>query len=106
MSDLLFQNLSTVQNKQQPAPVTIEAAATIAPSTFLTHITGATAIATITPPVTGAHMLCLVATETNATTVTTGNINAAVALGAGLATFFVYDPLTQKYYPSYTVAPD
>lgn len=98
-NDLEFQNLSTVNNQLQPKPRTITAAATIAPTTFLTFLTGATAVATITPPVTGAHMLCVVATLTTSTTVTTGNIAAAVALGQNIATMLVYDPLTAKYYP-------
>jgi hypothetical protein len=39
MSDLLFQNiLNSVQSNQQPAPVTFTAAATIAPSTYVSFI--------------------------------------------------------------------
>lgn len=107
MTDLNHQNINTVNSEQQPKPVTIAAATTIAPSTFVTFISGATAIATITPPVSGAHMLCLInASVTNGTTTTAGNIAAAVTFGQNLATFFVYNPLTQKYYPGYTVAPD
>lgn len=106
MSDLLHQNIATVQSNQQPLPASLAAATTIAPTTFITMITGATAIATITPPVSGAHMLCLIASVTNLATVTTGNINAVVAFGNGLATLFVYNPATAKYYPAYTVAPD
>jgi hypothetical protein len=53
MSDLLYQNFSTVQSDKQPNPVTMSAAATIAPTTKLTNLTGQTQIATITPPVSG-----------------------------------------------------
>ncbi len=106
--DLNFQNISTVHNAGQPKPVTFVAAATIAPTTFVSFIAGATALATITPPVTGAHMLCIIATSTNwAGAVTTGNILVASVtnseLWANKANFFVYNPLTAKYYPSYAV---
>lgn len=103
MSDLLHQNLSTVQSQLQPAPVTMAAAATIAPSTFLTILTGTTSVATITPPVSGQHMLCFVSTDTGTTnvTVTTGNIALATTLVTKKALFMTYDPGTAKYYPSY-----
>jgi len=108
MPDLDFQNLSTVQNRLQPQPVTIVAAATIAPSTFLTYVAGVTAIATITPPVTGAHMLAIVATSTNwAGVVTSGNILVASVTNSELwqnkVNLFVYNPINGKYYPTYAV---
>jgi hypothetical protein len=108
MPDLNFQDISTVQSGLQPKPVTITAAATIAPTTFLTFIAGTTAIATITPPVTGAHMLAIVATSTNwAGAVTTGNILVASVtnseLWANKLSLFVYNPLNGKYYPNYGV---
>lgn len=108
MSDLEFQNISTVQSNLQPTPKTITAAATVAPTTFVTFIAGTTAIATITPPVTGAHMICIIATSTNwAGAVTTGNIIVASVTNSTLwqnkANFFCYDPVTAKYYPSYAV---
>lgn len=40
MSDLLHQNFETVQSDQQPFPPTIASAATIAPTTKLTFLTG------------------------------------------------------------------
>jgi len=109
MSDLLHQNIATVQSKQQPAPVTLVAAATVAPTTFLTFITGTTAIATIVPPVTGQHMLCIVATLTNwAGALTTGNILvASITNGTtwqNKVNFFVFNPITAKYHPQYAVA--
>lgn len=99
MADLSFQDLSTVQNANQPKPVTVAAAATIAPSTFMTFVTGTTVVATITPPVTGAHMLALLFTATNpGTFTTTGNILQAVAPATnGAVTFMLYNPLTAKY---------
>lgn len=106
--DLNFQNISSVQNGAQPAPRTITAAATIAPTTFLTIVAGVTAIATITPPVTGQHLLAIVLSSTNAAGfVTTGNILVASVTNSELwqnkANLFVYNPLTGKYYPSYAV---
>ncbi len=107
--DLNFQNISTVQNSLQPGPVTITAAATIAPTTFLTFITGTTAVVTITPPVTGCHMLAIVATLTNwAGATTAGNvIVASVTNGTtwtNKVSLFVYNPLTAKYYPAFAIS--
>jgi len=104
--DLYFQNLSTVQSKAQPGPVTIAAAATIAPTTFLTIVSGTTAIATITPPVTGSHMLAIVVSVTNFSGfLTTGNILVASitnsTVWANKTNLFVYNPLTGKYHPNY-----
>ncbi len=108
MSDLLFQDISTVASDKNAKPVTITAAATIAPTTFLTFIAGTTAVAQITPPVSGAHMLAIVATSTNwSGMTTTGNILVASitnsTLWANKANLLVYDPLSAKYYPSYAV---
>jgi hypothetical protein len=99
MSDLLHQNFSTVQSKQQPAPVTLAAAATIAPSTFITFVSGTTAVANVTPPVTGQHMLVLIFTDSAAGTfVTTGNVMNAIVPTQNLPTFLFYDPAQGKYY--------
>lgn len=107
-NDLLFQNISSVQSSQQPAPVTLVAAATLAPTTYVTFITGTTALATITPPVSGQHSLVLIAKSTNwAGCLTTGNILvASITNGttwANRANVFVYDPASAKYYPQYAV---
>lgn len=106
MPDLNFQDISTVQNNLQPGPVTITAAATIAPSTFLTKIAGTTAVATISPPVTGSHMLAFRATSTDFVGfVTTGNVALASLTNstfwANKVVLMTYDPLTAKYYPTY-----
>ncbi len=100
MSDNLFQNFSTVQSNQQPSPNTIVTAATIAPVTFLTFVSGTTpAIATITPPVTGQHMLAIVNTDNSpATYLTTGNILTALVPTPNIPTLFIYDPAQAKYY--------
>lgn len=97
--DLNFQQISTVQNQLQPKPVTIASTTTIAPTTFLTFISGVVQIKTITPPVTGAHLLALVFTTTTpTTTLTTGNIANAIVPATSLPVLLVYDPLTAKYY--------
>ena len=100
-NDLLFQNLSTVQSEQQPKPNTIASTTTIAPTSFITFVSGTVDVATITPPVTGQHMLCFI--FTNATPgdfLTTGNIlvgTTTVAQNKPVLMF--YDPNQAKYYP-------
>ena len=95
-----WQNLSTVQDKNQPKPVTIAAANVIAPTTFLTILTGNVVIKTITPPVTGLHMLAI---QFSATGVlgndATGNISVAKVSVAGMIILYIYNPATAKYTP-------
>lgn len=109
MSDLNHQNIASVQSKLQPGPVTVAAAATINPSTFLTIVTGTTAIATITPPVTGSHLLAVVVAVTNFSGfLTTGNILVASITNSTVwsnkVNLFVYNPLTAKYHPQYATS--
>ncbi|HYV51992.1 MAG TPA: hypothetical protein VE971_01750 [Candidatus Eisenbacteria bacterium] len=96
MSDLLFQNISTVQNNLQPFPPTIAAAATIAPVNFITILSGNTAVQTITPPVTGMHMICIVPGTTTGFT-TGGNVSGGTTTVSGRAYLFVYNPITNGY---------
>lgn len=100
MSDLLHQNLATVQSNQQPMPATIAGAATIAPTTFITFVSGTTDVATVTPPVTGQHMLVLIPTdEAPGSLLTTGNILVGTTtLAEGVPVFLIYDPIQAKYY--------
>lgn len=63
MSDLLYQNFTAVQSNQQPLPVTMAAAATIAPTTALTFLTGTTQVANVTPPTTGYCKVTLCFTD-------------------------------------------
>jgi hypothetical protein len=97
MSDALFQNLSTVQDNLQPSPITVTAAATISPSSFITVLTGNTAVGTINPPVTGQHMLCIVAGTTTGFT-TGGNIVGGTVTVANRAYLLVYNPLGDASY--------
>lgn len=106
--DLAFQQLSTVQNKLAQSPLTITAAATIAPKTFLTLVSGTTSIVTITPPITGQHLLAIVVSTTNFGGFgTTGNILVASltnsTVWANKLNLFAYNPITGKYHPSYGV---
>lgn len=99
MSDLNFQNFSTVQSAQMPLPVTMAAAATIAPTTFLTFLTGTTQVANITPPVTGCHMLALVFTNANPGAFTgAGNVQSTKDPAQNECVLLVYDPSSAKYY--------
>jgi hypothetical protein len=100
--DSLYAQLDTVASSVMTKPVTMAGAATIAPTTFLTFLTGTVPIATITPPVNGAHMLAFVATSaTGPTTVTTGNVILASTLITNKMLLMTYDPSSNKYYPSY-----
>lgn len=99
MSDLLHQNLGTVQSKLQPKPVTLASAATLVPTTFLTFVTGTVQVENITPPVTGCHMLAFIFTNAApGTFLTTGNVANAIVPTQNLPTILIYDPLTAKYY--------
>lgn len=99
MSDLLCQNFSTFQNQLQPMPVSMDAAATIAPTTLTTILAGTTQLQTITPPLTGQHVLFLIFTDTTpGTTLTTGNIANAVVPTQNVPSMFLYNPITAKYY--------
>ena len=96
-SDLNFQNFSTVQSNVQLQPATITAATTIAPTTFLTVISGSTAITTITAPVTGSHMLAIMAGGVTGFT-TGGNISGGTTTVSGRVYLFVYNPVSTTYY--------
>lgn len=99
MSDLLFQNLSTVQSEQQPRPVTMAAAATITPTTFLTFLTGTTQVANITPPVTGSCLIGLVFTNANPGAFTgAGNVQSTKDPAQNELVLLAYDPVTAKWY--------
>lgn len=99
MSDLLSQQLSTVQTDKQPSPPTIASAATIAPTTKLTFVTGTVQVATITPPVSGYHELTFIFTNgAPGALLTTGNIHAAYTPIQNQAFTLYYDPSTAKYW--------
>jgi TRAP-type C4-dicarboxylate transport system permease large subunit len=80
------------------SPGTLVSAATIAPVTFLTVLTGNTAVNTITPPVTHSHMLALQFAGT-AGVGASGNILTATASVVGQVMLLVYNPNIAKYVP-------
>jgi hypothetical protein len=99
MSDARWHDLLPVQSKQNTPPPTIASAATIAPTNFLCFISGTTQITTITPPVTGAHMLVLIFTNANPGGVgNSGNINNTLDVAQYAPLLLFYDPVGAKYY--------
>ena len=97
--------LGTVASESMPQPPTIASAATVAPNTFLSFISGTVAIATVTPPVNGAHMLVFIFTTTTPTAfTTTGNIKAVATPTTNLPVVLVYNPIEAKYYAAVTKA--
>jgi hypothetical protein len=106
MSDLLFQQISTVQDNTQPNPPTVPSASVMTPLTFLTFITGSTSIATIVPVTTGMHMICFIFTTSNpGPFVVSGNIKTAVQPVQNIPVFLIYDPITALYWPGRLVSP-
>ena len=99
-NDLNFQNLSSVQSAQQPKPNTIASAASVAPTSFLTFISGTVAIATVTPPADGVHELVFVFTTTTPTAFTTtgGNIKAVATPTQNVPCLLIWNPVESKYY--------
>jgi hypothetical protein len=94
-----FQDFSTVQSGLQPKPVTIASTTTVAPKGFLTFISGTTAIATVTPPLAGVHLLVFIFTTTTPVAfTTTGNIKTVATPTANIPMFLVYNPIDAKYY--------
>lgn len=105
MSDLEHQYLLPVSSSLAPKPPTIASTTTVAPTTFLTFISGTTAIATVTPPATGAHMLVMIFTTTTPVAfTTTGNIKAVATPTTSLPVVLVYNPIDAKYYVGVTKA--
>jgi hypothetical protein len=103
MSDLLHQNFATVQSDKQPHPNTVVGAATIVPNTFITFVSGTGDVGTITPPVTGQHMLVLIFTDGSpGDLLTTGNILVgSTTIADDSPVLLFYDPNQAKYYPMF-----
>ena len=86
----------------QTAP-TIASATTIAPTAYITFISGTTSIATITVPQTllrTGGQITLIPTGIFATT-TAGNIALITTTVVSKALIMTYDAVTTKWYPSY-----
>lgn len=75
---------------------TMASAATLTPGPGLTVLTGNVAVVTITPPVTGPHIIALQFAGTAGVTAA-GNITAAKASVVGEVVLFVWNTLTNKY---------
>lgn len=95
---LVASDWAAINPSNQSSPVTMPAANTIAPTTFLTILTGNVVIKTITPPVQHAHMLAIQFAGV-AGVDATGNILTLVASVVGQVTLFVYNPAAGKYVP-------
>lgn len=99
MSDLLFQQLSTVQSDKQPTPPTIASAASISPTTKFTFLTGTVTIATIVPPVSGYCELTLCFTNAApGVFLTSGNIQIAYQPIQNRPIDLCYDPVSAKWW--------
>lgn len=99
MSDLNHQDFGCVQSDLQPKPVTLASAATIAPTTRLTFVTGTVQVATITPPVTGYHELVLIFTDGSpGALLTSGNIKTAYSPIQNKSFSLHYNPIDGKYW--------
>lgn len=107
MSDLLFQQLSTVQSDKQIQPNTLASAATIAPTTKLTRLTGTTPVTNITPPVSGYCELTFVWTTGTANGFTSGGGVNGIAVTYTTITDrpidLCFDPRTALWYPKAVV---
>lgn len=99
MSDLLSANIGDPQSDMNLPPQTIASAATIAPSTKMTILTGTVQLETVTPPVTGYHTLVLLFTNAApGAFVTTGNLITAYQPIQNRPVTLHYLPATGKYY--------
>lgn len=97
--DLNFQQMSSVQNNLQPTSTRLAAAATIAPTTFITFVSGTTNVATVTPPVTGNHLLALIFTDNSPGDIlTTGNCIGTTNVVKNIPVLLFYDTVAAKYY--------
>ena len=99
MNDSDFQALSTVQSGLQPKPVTIASTTVIAPTTFITFVSGTINVSTITPPVEGSHMLCIIPTDAAGFVIDTGGnvLVGSTTLADNTPVLLVYDPIQAKY---------
>ena len=77
---------------------TIASAATITPGPGLVILTGNTAVATITPPVPGPHMIAVLFAGV-AGVLATGNIATAKASVVGEVMLLIWNTTTNKYVP-------
>lgn len=97
--DLNQGNFAPNQSAAQPTPPTIASAATIAPTTAMTFLTGTVQVATITPPLVGYHELTLCFTDGSpGALLTSGNIKTAYTPIQNRPFKAYYDPVSAKYW--------
>jgi hypothetical protein len=93
-----WHQLSTVQGPTSPRGATLASANVIAPTTFLTILTGNVVIKTITPPVPFGHTIALLFAGA-AGVDATGNVATAKVSVVGEAMLLIYNPALAKYHP-------
>lgn len=102
-SDVQSQLYDSVQGQLSiGTPSTIASAATIAPNTYFTFVTGTTQVATVQLPYSGwwgSIMLCFTNGSPGAL-LTSGNIALAITPVQNRAFSLTYDPSSAKWYPS------
>jgi hypothetical protein len=97
--DLTQGNFAVNQGATTPTPPTIASAATIAPTTALTFITGTVQVGTITPPLAGYHQVVLCFTDGSpGAFLTSGNIKTAYQPIQNRPITLHYDPVSAKYW--------
>ena len=101
LGKLAWANFVPLQGTGTAAP-TLASAATIAPTTEVTFVSGTTTINTITPPplFVGGGQITLIPTGLWSTG-TSGNIALATTGVVSKALILTYDATTGKWYPSY-----
>ena len=102
MSDLLFQQLSTVQDNTQPVPQTVASTTTLSPTGFLTFVTGTVQITTMNPFTTGVHMVVLIFTAAVPVAIPAGtgagNFKVAITPAQNVPVICIWDPVTQLWW--------
>lgn len=86
----------------QTVGANVASATTIAPTGSIFHVTGTTAIVTITPPYTGFKGSITIIPDGLFTMTNAGNIAIAVTAVVSKALVMTFDYNTSKWYPSYT----
>ena len=92
-----FEDIALTQGSKNPKPKTLTTSTTIAPTTFLTILSGSTAVATITPPLTGVHHLAFITGTVNNAFTTSGNIVGLTTGNTTQPVLFMYNPISGTY---------
>ncbi len=100
MGNLQNNQFETIQTSTMPKPPTVASAATIAPTTKLTFVTGTVALETITPNDVQAYQeITLCFTDANPTAfLTSGNIMTAYDPQQNRPVDLCYDPVSKKWW--------